>query len=134
MAAVLAALWLQAASAVPVRTIAAGARSDIASARQVIVRSPAEWTALWQEHADSRTRPEVDFSRDMVAAIFLGSRPTPGFGVEVLGVDEAGRTMVIRYRERMPPRDRILAQVITTPFRMIAVPRFDGDVRFEREP
>jgi hypothetical protein len=40
--------------------------------------------------------------------------------------------MTVRYREVFPPRGAITAQVITSPFDLVTVPTFAGDVRFEK--
>jgi hypothetical protein len=48
----------------------------------VIVRSAADWGALWAAHSP-QPAPAVDFSRALVAGVFLGSRPSAGFRVEI---------------------------------------------------
>ena len=59
-------------------------------ARQATVRSAAEWETLWRQHAGERARPPVDFAKEMVVAVFLGSRPTAGFSIEIVGTREDG--------------------------------------------
>ena len=36
-------------------------------------------------------QPKVDFATEMVVGVFLGSRPSAGFAVEILAVEEQGR-------------------------------------------
>jgi len=57
------------------RTIEKGDQSNVDDARQVLVRTDAEWTKLWQQHASDRPRPGIDFSKEMVVGVFMGSRP-----------------------------------------------------------
>jgi hypothetical protein len=102
--------------------------------RQVVVRSAAEWGALWKQHAPERPVPAVDFAREMVAAVFLGSRPTGGFAVEIVGAGAKAGSVVVQYRETKPAPDAIAAQILTSPVHLVAVPRADGDVKFERVP
>ena len=57
------------------------ARADQSNMRrrraQVTVRSAAEWTTLWQAaRRRARRCRAVDFAREMVVGVFLGSRPT----------------------------------------------------------
>jgi hypothetical protein len=40
----------------------------------------------------------------------------------------------VQYRETKPAPDAIAAQILTSPFHLVAVPRADGDVKFERVP
>jgi PrcB C-terminal len=116
----------------PVRSLDKGTRSVIVVARQVTIRDQDAWTALWQEHAASRPRPAVDFSSEMVVGVFLGTRPTAGFAAEIMGYRAADGDLVIQYRESAPPRGAITAQVLTSPFHLVVVPRRPGTVTFEK--
>jgi hypothetical protein len=116
---------------VPVRSLDKGASSQIDGARQAVARSAAEWSTLWSQHAGDRTRPAVDFNREMVVAVFLGTRPTAGFSVEVVGAREEGATLIVSYRESRPQPGTVAAQVLTSPFHFVAVARH-GDVKWER--
>ena len=78
--------------------------------------------------------PAVDFAKEAVAAVFLGTRPTGGFGVEFVGAGEKAGAFVLQYRETKPAGDAITTQVITSPFLLVAMPKVDGDVKFERVP
>ena len=40
-----------------VRTVDKGEQSNIDEAKQVVVRTEAEWTKLWQQHSPDRKRP-----------------------------------------------------------------------------
>jgi hypothetical protein len=111
-----------------------GPMSAIDTARQVTARTPAEFATLWKSHAADRKMPEVDFDSNMVVGIFLGSRPTAGFGVEIVSAQPEGGALVVKYKETRPSRDAISAQVITSPFHLVAVPKFEGTVRFEKLP
>lgn len=129
MIGVLLAAVLQAA--VPIRSLDKGIASQIDMARQVTVQSAAEWTTLWSQHAGDRARPAVDFSREMVLAVFLGTRSSAGFSVEIVGAREEGGALVVTYRESRPQPGSVTAQVLTSPFHLVAVPKH-GDVKWER--
>jgi hypothetical protein len=116
----------------PVRTLAKGPMSDIDTARQIAVRSDAEWVALWKTHGGSGDPPTVDFSREMVVGVFLGSRSTAGYGVEIVRAIAAPSALIVEYVETTPPRDALTAQVITSPYHLAAIPRHDGEVSFRR--
>lgn len=70
------------------RVLDGGDQSNVDAARQVVVRTTAEWDSLWRLHAPERTRPIVDFANEMVVGVFLGSRPTAGFTVAVVSVGD----------------------------------------------
>jgi protease stability complex PrcB-like protein len=116
----------------PVRSLDKGSRSEVTTERQVAVRDAGEWASLWRQHAPNRPQPSVDFSREMVVGVYLGTRPTPGFSVEVTGYREAGDGAVVLYREASPPRDLIVAQVLTFPYHLVAIPKRTGTITFEK--
>jgi hypothetical protein len=115
-----------------VRTIGKGPMSDIDSPRQVAVRSNDDWAALWQAHGGSGQPPAVDFSREMVIGVFLGTRPTAGYGVEIVRGVASPTTFVVEFIESGPPRDALTAQLLTSPFHLAAMPKHDGDVTFRK--
>jgi len=131
IAVLVAAAILQAS--LPMHPIEHGLNSDIDARRQVAVRTAGEWSTLWAQHAGERPKPAVDFSKDMLVAVFMGSRPTAGFTVDITGVREEGATLVVSYRETRPSPDSVAAQVLTSPFHIVAVPRgATTEVKFER--
>src|SRR5438132_14036060 len=70
----------------------AGQRSGITAMRQVVVRDAASFAALWKEHAgpqSSTPPPAVDFKKQDVVAVFLGSKPTGGFTVKIEDIKPA---------------------------------------------
>ena len=82
-----------------IRTLDKGLDSNMDAARQATVHTAGEWEALWRAHGGERTRPAVDFSKEFVVAVFLGSRPTAGFSVEIVGTRDDGAGLVVQYRE-----------------------------------
>ena len=118
---------------IPMRAIDKGVMSNMDDARQASAGSLQEWSQLWTQHAGERTRPSVDFSKEVVVAVFLGTRPTSAFGVEIVRVRQEGPALVVTYRETRPAPDGVAAQVLTSPYHIVAVPRGSTtDVKFER--
>jgi hypothetical protein len=114
------------------KTIEKGDHSNMDDAKQVAVRTAAAFKQLWQQHSPDRPLPAVDFSKAMVVGVFLGSRPTAGYTLEIVSAIQANGTLVVRYREAVPPAGTMTAQVITSPFHLVSVPLFAGDVKFEK--
>lgn len=114
-----------------ITTIARGDGSGIIRPGRTIVRDPVEWQALWAAHAGpAAPAPDVDFTHDMVAAVFAGERPSAGYGIEIAGTREEGSAMAVVVRETPPPRGAVTAQLIVSPFHIARMPRHDGEVRF----
>ena len=122
----------QAPSTVPMKAIEKGMDSQIDKAQQVAARSAEEWAKLWNLHAGERPRPSVDFAREMVVGVFLGSRPTGGFSIEVVGAREEAGALVVQYRETRPPPRSVAAQILTSPYHIVTLPARGWNVRFEK--
>ncbi len=89
------------------RVLDSGDQSNMDDARQAVVRTAAELNALWRLHAPERQQPKVNFATEMVVGVFIGSRPSAGFAVEILAVEErAGATVVQLPGERARARCR----------------------------
>jgi hypothetical protein len=116
----------------PITNLARGSNSGIDETMEVVVRSEADWQTLWKSHAGAEPAPAVDFSRELVAAIFLGPRRSGGFSAEITGYRREGPALVIDYIERMPAPGGITTQALTSPFHIVKLPRFDGPVRFQK--
>lgn len=115
------------------RTISKGPMSGIDGPRQIAVRTLADWTALWRSHAPSgQPMPAVDFSRETVIGVFAGTRPTSGYGVEIVRIADANGTLTVDYVETRPAPGAVTAQIVTAPYHLVAVPKHDGEVRFQR--
>ena len=113
-------------------TLARGVDSQVEDPRQVLVRTPEEWTALWKEHAGLAKPPEVDFLRSSVIAVFLGTRDSAGYSVEVAKVEKDEKGLSVTWRERRPGPGMVSAQMLTFPFHIVRIQRHDGPVRFTR--
>lgn len=103
----------------------------------VVVRSQTEWGALWAKHTAGRSqvRPAVDFTKEMVVAVFLGERNQGGTKVEVKVMPdplEPQSRMVVFYREVPPPAGSFNMQMVSQPFVMVKVPR-KAKVDFEED-
>ena len=124
------ALAMQAAP--PVQTIARETMSRVDEPKQAVARTAAEWTALWRQHAGDAPAPAVDLSTRTVIAVFLGTRGTAGYAVDITGTRQAAGVLTVEWRERRPDRDAITAQVLTSPAQIATIPKFAGEIRFEK--
>jgi uncharacterized membrane protein len=113
-------------------TIGKGDGSRIVEQRRFVIRDRPAFLAVWTAHAGpDAVAPAVDFDTRMVAAVFAGTRPTPGFDVEIVGTRREDAALTIVVEERVPPRDAVAAQILVAPFHIASLPRDDGEVRFD---
>ncbi len=115
-------------------SVAKGDTSGEQMARQVTVRTLAEWKALWQQHAPNEKLPVVDFETKMVVGLFLGSKPSVGYEVAIVGVRTEGKDLVVEYAQKQPGRGVMAAQILTEPYHLVTVDKHPGPVRFLHVP
>ena len=120
------------AGAAGVDTISREAMSYVDEPRQAVARTAAEWATLWRQHAGDTPAPKVDFTKRTVVAVFLGSRSTAGYAVEITGTRKVGSALVVEWREGKPEPGHVTAQVITSPAHLVSIPKFAGEIRFEQ--
>jgi hypothetical protein len=115
-----------------IQTVVADAMSQVEDSKQAVARTPAEFEALWRLHAGAAAAPKVDFGSRTVVAVFLGTRNSAGYTVEITGTRQEKGGLVVEWRERRPEPGLLAAQVITSPAHIATIPKFAGEIRFEK--
>lgn len=76
-----------AAEDVPFVTIDAGTSSGITTREKYVIKDEAQWVSLWQKHASTEfptpQAPRVDFSSEMIIAVFAGEHHAPGSLIQI---------------------------------------------------
>lgn len=113
-------------------TIAKGEDSRLVEPRRFVIRDPQSFAAVWAAHAGPEAAPPaVDFDARMVAAVFAGERPTPGFAITVAGARRDADALVIEVENTAPAATALMPQVISSPYHVATLPRDDGEIRFD---
>jgi uncharacterized membrane protein len=110
-------------------TIARGGDSRIADPRRAIVRTVEEWRTLWAVHAGPDAEvPDVDLVNATIAAAFAGEKMSAGYGIEIARADPIPGGVRLVVVEQRPGPGMVTAQIITSPFHIVSVPKTAGDV------
>ena len=116
---------------IAVRRIASGTQSRRPKATRHLIRTQQDWERLWKQAGREKAPPlAVDWRKEMVLALFMGRRPTAGYSIEVERVERIRKALVVTVRSHSPGPGDLVAQVITTPFYVGAIPRSDLPVKF----
>ena len=86
-------------TSIPFGIVAQGRDSQRSEPGLVTISTSETWDALWSSHRPTDVRPEVDFSRQRVLALFLGEQ------------SEQGRTVEVREVQQKPKFLRVLIDV-----------------------
>jgi hypothetical protein len=118
------------AKSLTLRKLDSGTQSGISDLKTVTCHSQDELAALYKEHAPSATLPQVDFTKEMVVAVFMGERGTAGYSVDFQDAMEEDTQVSVSFAEKTPAAGSSNAQVITYPYVIAAIPRSDKPVKF----
>jgi len=115
------------------RTVEKGDQSNIEDAKQVVIHDAAEWRKLWQQHSPDRPMPGIDFSKESVVAVFMGSRNTAGYSIAIVSTTDANGALIVKYRETRPTPGGVTAQILTFPYHIVAIPKSTAtQIKFEK--
>ena len=90
-------------------------------AQQVVFSRENDWVGFWKAHS-SAPAPLVDFARWQVVAVFLGPKPSPGYGLRIVDATETPSGTQVTYRQFVPAPGMMYAQVIVYPYDVVAIP------------
>ncbi len=79
------------------------------------------WNIMNGNFVPVPSAPNIDFNNAKVITVFLGMRPTGGYGIVLNTVKLEGQTLVVSANVRSPNEGAITTQVITSPFSSIVV-------------
>ena len=113
---------------VPYEIVAQGQQAlGIDTAQYRLIRSQEALRDAWNvAHGAVLTPPplpSVDFARETILGIFLGPRPTGGYGVAVQGVSVEGSDLFVDLEFRSPGAGAMVTQALTNPWAIVRVPR-----------
>lgn len=115
------------------RLLDRGEMSHVTASRTWTARNQAEYDALWAAHRLPGTvaQPPVDFSAEIVVAVFLGQRASSGYGVELVAATPDGTGALVLWNETYPGAGCPPGlPVVTHPYAIAAMTRVEGAVHY----
>lgn len=109
-------------------TIAQGKNSSIREPARFVIRDQAAWRSLWRRHSGTTAAPAVNFSRNMVIAVFAGEFAEPA-AVAILRITREPNRLTVLYRAG-PTRPLPDGYTVVAPFHIVRVARSALPVRF----
>ena len=109
-----------------------------AAASYQLITSQTELVSLWQRAYGSRLTvpplPNLDFRRETVVAVFMGSRSTGGYGLDVKDVRDEEGELYIDLVVTEPAPGAITTQALTSPWLLLRVQRGGYAAAWLRDP
>lgn len=111
-------------------TIEEGSHGIFSERKNFVIKSGNEWHDLWGEiHQNgSVSLPDIDFSTQMVLALFQGQKPSGGYSIAVDRVTDSGGAVTVSILESEPGSGCRVTEALTTPYYLLKLKRFDGPI------
>ena len=120
------------------RLIDRDALSGFQETQEKFITTLDEWIQLWARRqanlAKKKPHPAVDFDKEAVVVVSLGSKPTTGFSVEITRIVKTKEEIQIYVKETVPAEGSTPAAKPSSPFMIVRMPKPDRFVRFYEEP
>jgi hypothetical protein len=113
-----------------IEEIGRGSFSQIQAERMEVIRDASDFRSVWRQAGRRGEAPEIDFDREMVAAVFMGERRTGGYSIAVEKVEQIGSGVLLHVLLREPGPDCMTTQALTQPWQIVRLPRVEGEVDF----
>ena len=108
--------------------------SGIPDSLRIVIRDAKAWREVWERihkpFSPEPPLPKVDFSRELVVVVALGTRPTGGYGIIVDRAYQRDDRLEIIVRKQSPGQTCFTTQSITQPFDIVLVPKTERLVVF----
>ena len=108
--------------------------SGIYESLRIVISDAKAWRKVWEQihtpFSPQPPLPEIDFSRELVVVVALGTRPTGGYGIIVDRAYQRDNRLEIIVRKQTPGKTCGTTQAITQPVDIARVPKTERLVVF----
>jgi hypothetical protein len=115
-------------------TLARGEYGGITQQGERVISSDAEWKSLWQDVHSTMIpvpqRPEVDFTRYTVLAVFQGEQRNGGHFIRITSISDKGNALAVDVRSTVPGAGCIITDALTQPYHIVMVDKVNRQASF----
>ena len=102
--------------------ITEGTQSEVSRRVNYLIMTQAGLQKLWNMVEASSTPPEIDFTKEVVIAVFAGEKPAAGYDIVVSKIEDMHDERVVNITLREPSPGCATAQVVTMPYEILRIP------------
>lgn len=95
-----------------------GLKANLIPAQKIIFYKKEQWKDFWIKYG-SGIEPQIDFEKYIVAGIFLGEKPNPGYGVEITKVKKVNNKIEVKFTEYLPNPNLDYPSVLVYPYDIV---------------
>lgn len=88
------------------------------------------WNLINENITPKPEMPKIDFSKEVVVAVFQGEKPTGGYGVEIVKIIEDSAAVNVLVKEKSPGVFCAVPEVITSPYHLVKIKKIGKKLDF----
>ncbi len=106
-----------------------GAYSGIDAEKEMVIRNERDWLKL-SDKMKGEKLPSINFQKKMIIAVFQGQKPTGGYSIYVDEVCRKKNGIEVNVHKEKPGSNCKVTQAVTSPYELVILPKFQGDLSF----
>jgi tetratricopeptide (TPR) repeat protein len=99
---------------------------------RIVIKGKEDWEKYKKEFSIMGKLPKVDFKKEMIVYVSMGTRPSGGYSVEIKKIYEKDGKIKVIFKESYPGRG-LTTDVMTYPHHMVVIEKSDKPVEFVNE-
>jgi len=112
-----------------------GSYCGVRTAGERVIRDADAWKSLWGQVGRIRkpapAPPEVDFSKQVALAVFMGQRNSGGYSIRITSVRDTDQEVVVQVKRTSPPPGAMVTMALTQPYDIVTIARSGKPIKFE---
>jgi len=119
------------------KIIAKGQHSNISLANQLVIKNRADWLQLLKINGDTSIINKknsksfaIDFSDNIVIALFAGQQPTGGYSIGVSHIKKVNDNLFVTLSFTEPNKNDNVSLALSQPYIFLSTEKIDGKVIF----
>ena len=117
-------------------TVDKGSYSGHVMWKDYVIKNEYDWKDLWDTTTGIYTPkpkvPEINFSNEMIIAVYRGQCATGGYGIEIKKLIENKKSIEVLVEEHFPKPGYMYTQAFTQPYHIIKTKTTKKKVKFKR--
>ena len=115
-------------------TLAKEFYGNVGLKQALILKESKAFDPIWKQaygNVDPRPNlPEIDFSKEMAIAVFLGTKNSGGFDIEIMKIKELETHIEVFVKNTRPDPDGMVTMALTSPFHIVKLKKQSKEVKF----
>lgn len=90
----------------------------------------AEWNRVHEGMSPLPEVPSLNFEDREVILLMLDTKPSGGYGIDNLQVNENDTQIIVRYSEVRPGESCFTTQALTRPYKIFSIPQTEKEIQY----